>query len=158
MKPQAFTMYGEGLFSSIISPLYMRQSVKLCRDYHLTCQQVKVRALWDTGATASCISQGLARHLGLKAIDICPVRGVTGVIDSPVYLIDVLLPSSVEIPGVRVTEFLDNGAFEVIIGMDIMTLGDFAVSNKGGKTMVSFRIPPSDSPIDFVEQLEEPPK
>jgi len=71
---------------------------------------------------------------------------------------DILLPSGVVMPNVRVTEFIDNGIFEIIIGMDIMTMGDFAVSNAGGKTTVSFRVPPSDTPIDFVKLLEESEK
>ena len=157
MKPQAFTLHENGLLSSIITNVSMRQSLKLCQDYHLVCQQADVRALWDTGATGSCISQGLARHLGLSAIDMCPVRGVTGVVNSLVYRIDILLPSmpsSVAMSNVRVTEFMDNGSFEIIIGMDIITQGDFAISNKDGKTTVSFRVPPSDDPIDFLKQIQ----
>jgi hypothetical protein len=38
--------------------------------------------------------------------------------------------------------------FNVIIGMDIITLGDFAISNKDEKTVLSFRIPSVDT-IDF---------
>jgi len=155
MIPQAFTFKGDQLFSSIIIPIAMQQSHELCRDYKLVCQQCSVSALWDTGATGSCISKGLARHLGLKPIDMCIVRGVGGTSSSNVYLIDVLLPSNVIINNVRVSEFLDNGAFGIIIGMDIITLGDFAISNKNGKTTVSFRIPPSDNPIDFVEQISK---
>jgi len=132
----------------------MRQSYEMCLDYRLVCKQADVRALWDTGATGSCISRGLAQHLGLKAVDMCQVSGVGGVTASYVYLIDVLLPSGVEIPNVRVTEFMDNGNFEIIIGMDIITLGDLAISNAGGKTTVSFRIPPSDSPIDFLKETQ----
>ncbi|MCL2193973.1 MAG: retroviral-like aspartic protease family protein [Treponema sp.] len=154
MKPQAFTIRGKGLLRSVITPVSMRQSYSLCQNYRLVCQQADVRALWDTGATGSCISKGLAGRLGLKAVDICQVSGVGGVTSSQVFIIDILLPSNVEIPNVRVTEFMDNGIFEIIIGMDIMTLGDFAVSNKDGNTTVSFRIPPSDDPIDFVKQIE----
>lgn len=154
MKPLAFTMGANGLLRSVITPVSMRQSYNLCRDYRLVCQQADVRALWDTGATGSCVSKGLARRLGLKAIDMCQVSGVGGVTSSQVFLIDILLPSNAEIPNVRVTEFMDNGIFEIIIGMDVMTLGDFAISNSDGKTTVSFRIPPSGSPIDFVRQIE----
>jgi hypothetical protein len=48
---------------------------------------------------------------------------------------------------------MDNGEFELIIGMDIITLGDFAISNKDNKTTVSFRIPPRDEPIDFLKEV-----
>ncbi|MDR0320810.1 MAG: retroviral-like aspartic protease family protein [Treponema sp.] len=155
MKPQAFTFKEENLLDSIITPISTRQSVVLCRGFKLVCQQANVRALWDTGATGSSISRGLARHLGLEIIDMCQVRGVSGVQPSPVYLVDILLPSNVEISNVRVTEFLDNGNFDILIGMEIITLGDFAISNKDKKTIVSFRTPPSDNPIDFLQEINE---
>jgi hypothetical protein len=53
------------------------------------------------------------------------------------------------IRNVRVTEFIDENDFDVIIGMDIITCGDFAISNYGRKTVVSFRIPSQNPPIDF---------
>jgi hypothetical protein len=155
MNPQAFTLRNEKLLSSIITPISTRQAAELCREYKLVCQQADIRALWDTGATGSAISRGLARHLGLKSVDLSKVSGVSGVHLSPVYLVDILLPSKVQISNVRVTEFLDNGIFEMLIGMDIITYGDFAISNKDGKTVVSFRTPPSDNPIDFVQEINE---
>jgi predicted aspartyl protease len=111
--------------------------------------------LWDTGSTNTSISKGLARHLGLKSIDMCNVSGVMGIHPSVVYQIDILLPSNVGISDVRVAEFQDNGAFEILIGMDIIDLGDFAISNNGGKSIVSFRIPPSDCVIDFVREINK---
>jgi hypothetical protein len=39
--------------------------------------------------------------------------------------------------------------------MDIITIGDFAISNQGGKTTVSYRIPPDDSPIDFIAMTNQ---
>ena len=153
MKPAAFTVSDNSRLSSIITNAFMRQSVELCRDYKLKHQQAEVLALWDTGATGSSVSQGLARHLGLKPIDMCLVQGVKGVDPSPVYLIDILLPSNVAINNVRVAEFQDNGIFAMIIGMDIITLGDLAISNKDKKTIVSFRIPPSENPIDFTKDI-----
>jgi hypothetical protein len=155
MKPQAFTKNANSIVNSIITDAAMRQSANLCHNYKLACQEVRVLTLWDTGATGSSISKGLANYLGLKPIDMCLIQGVGGLQKSSVYLIDVLLPSNVAINNVRVTEFLDNGSFSMIIGMDIITLGDFAISNKDRKTMVSFRIPPSDNPIDFVQMINK---
>ena len=151
MKPQAFTFTGKGLLTSIITPIRVRQSYELCQFYNLVCQQNDARALWDTGATGSCISQGLAQFLNLSPVDMCRVHGVSGVHTSRVFVVDILLPSNFVVKNLRVSEFLDNGNFELLIGMDVITLGDLAISNKDGNTMVSFRTPPSDNPIDFVE-------
>jgi hypothetical protein len=41
--------------------------------------------------------------------------------------------------------------FDIIIGMNIIRLGDFALFNGLGNTVMSFRLPSSDTPIDFVK-------
>jgi hypothetical protein len=46
-------------------------------------------------------------------------------------------------------EIIPSGAFDMIIGMNIISRGDFALSNSEGKTIMSFRIPSSNVPIDF---------
>lgn len=75
-----------------------------------------IRAVWDTGASITCVSERLAGELNLKEF---------------VYIDD---------------------DCDLFIGMDIISLGDFALSHKEGKTLFSFRIP-SLAPIDFEEQL-----
>ena len=60
------------------------------------------------------------------------------------------LPNKVHIPEIRVTE----GAIadvDVLIGMDIICMGDFAVTNKDGRTNFTFRIPSLEC-LDFVKQ------
>ena len=58
---------------------------------------------------------------------------------------------------------LRQGNFDVLIGMDIIGSGDFAITNHKGKTVFSFRIP-SIGRIDFVNPnnttifLEEKPE
>jgi hypothetical protein len=150
MTPAAFT-YKPGVhLNHIITPVSIRQSSDLARIFGINLVPVDTQALWDTGASSSCISKSLANRLGLKSIEMCYVSGVGGIHLSNVYTVDILLPNKVSVNGVRVTEFFDNGSFNVIVGMDIITIGDFAISNQGGKTTVSYRVPPDDSPIDFV--------
>lgn len=66
------------------------------------------------------------------------------------YLVNVLLANKVEVYQLRVTEGVISGPAEVLIGMDIIGSGDFAVTNKDGKTVFTFRIP-SVERIDFVK-------
>ena len=40
---------------------------------------------------------------------------------------------------------------DVLIGMDIISRGDFAITHPGGRTKFSFRVP-SQADIDFVEE------
>jgi len=58
-----------------------------------------------------------------------------------------LLPNNVGVSQLRVTQGIINGA-DVLIGMDVITKGDFALSNFQGKTTFCFRIP-SVERIDF---------
>ena len=64
------------------------------------------------------------------------------------------LPNKVQIPGVLVSECSDANDFGVIIGMDIITQGDFSITNVDGKTIASFRLPSIET-IDYVKVLQK---
>jgi hypothetical protein len=57
----------------------------------------------------------------------------------------------VGVAGVLVSEFPQAipGGFEAIIGMDVICLGDFSITNARGQTWMSFRMPPCEH-IDYV--------
>jgi hypothetical protein len=44
----------------------------------------------------------------------------------------------------------------MIIGMDIITLGDFALSNGNEQSLFSFAVPPFQEKIDFSKKQYEP--
>jgi len=111
----------------------------------------KFLAIWDTGATNSVITQKVVQECGLNPISIVNVHTASGEALSNVYLVSIWLPNKVVIPQIRVTEGTIGGDTEVLIGMDIINRGDFAVTNKDGKTNFTFRIPSVEC-IDFVKQ------
>ena len=107
-----------------------------------------MRAVWDTGATSSVISQNTVKACGLKPIGITSVGHLKGVSQANVYYINMYLPNDVAASNLRVIQGeLDD--LDVLIGMDIIAMGDFAVTNPEGKTKFSFRLP-SISDIDFI--------
>lgn len=108
------------------------------------------KALWDTGATGTVITKKIVADLGLKQIGITKVFHGDGSTDQPVYYINITLPHRVGFSYVRATEGKLTG-FDVLVGMDIITKGDFAITNSDGKTTFSFRIP-SEICIDFVKE------
>jgi hypothetical protein len=115
-------------------------------------------ATWDTGATNTVITSKVVTELGLKPSGKVKVRGVgpAGTLlehDSDTYLVNILLPNNVAVMGVRVSENAVEGC-DVLIGMDVITEGDLAITNHNGKTTFSFRMPPCDE-IDFVAEIEE---
>jgi predicted aspartyl protease len=109
--------------------------------------------IWDTGATGSVITKRVANALGLQAINVIDVNTASGVYQANVYLVNLVLPDNVIITGINVTEGNLPDGDDVLIGMNIISMGDFAVTNLGGKTMMSFRIP-SVNEIDFVPDIQ----
>lgn len=113
------------------------------------------RALWDTGATASVITQKIVDELGLKPIGMTKVHTAShSDIIAEVYLVSIFLPNTVAIPNIKVTKGNITG-HDMLIGMDIISQGDFAITYNEGKTTFSFRVP-SSTEIDFVQQKQEP--
>jgi len=110
----------------------------------------KFVAIWDTGATGTVINQKVINECGLKPIGIAEVSTANKKRLSSVYLISIFLPNRVSFPQLRVTEGTISEA-DVLIGMDIMTRGDFAVTNSDGRTTFSYRRPSAER-IDFVEE------
>ncbi len=106
--------------------------------------------LWDTGATGSAISKNIVEKLGLKPTGVAKVFHADGESMVNTYLINIYLPNKVAIPAVRVTEGTLTG-FDLLIGMDIITMGDFSITNVSGKTTFSFRMP-SIREIDYVSE------
>ncbi len=116
-------------------------------------KSTSVKAIWDTGATASVITSKVAKNLGLVPVGMTEVHTAGGVRTCNVYIVDLMLPNEVFIPNVQVTE-ADMTTNDVLIGMDIITLGDFAITNLAGKTRFTFSIP-STRVIDFVQEGKE---
>ncbi len=110
-------------------------------------------AIWDTGATNSVITQNVADACGLVAIGMDKVYNVSGYAIQETYLVAIELPNGGRYAPVRVTKGDLLGEADVLIGMDIINTGDFAVTNLGGITKFSFRFPSLEH-IDFVEREE----
>jgi len=122
----------------------------------------KYSAIWDTGATHSAITKRVAADIGLKPTGIAEVRHAKGKSSTNTYLVNISLPNKVMMGQVRVTEvelipdstLADEEQLQVLIGMDIIGMGDFAVTNVNGKTVLSFRTP-SAREIDFIPESNE---
>lgn len=111
-----------------------------------------VSALWDTGATNTCISEELALKLPLISTGKTEIHGSTGSSIQNTYLVDIILPNNVKINDLMVIDSdIGKQNLDMLIGMDIISRGDFAVSNYNNKTAFTFRIP-SEEKIDFVRE------
>jgi predicted aspartyl protease len=111
------------------------------------------KAIWDTGATHTVIDPGLVQKLGLKPISQRKVFAVGNVSIVSVYMVNIRLPNNYEIPWVEVAEGDLHGSGDLLVGMDIIGQGDFAVSQHQGRTLFSFQMP-STGAIDFTNQIQ----
>jgi hypothetical protein len=116
-----------------------------CREY---------AAIWDTGATHSAITEKVIQECGLNPIGVVEVHYGSGPQRSNQYVVDIWLPNKAVISSVTVTK-ANIASADVIIGMDIIGSGDFAVSNFNNKTKFTFRVPSVES-IDFVGKPFKP--
>lgn len=120
-------------------------------DPHPPMAQFK--AIWDTGATGSVITQRVVQACGLQPIGFTRVSTAGGMRDSARYVANIMLPNRVGFPMLTVTEADLAGGVDVLIGMDIITQGDFAITHRNGTTVFSFRYP-SSAEYDFVKEFE----
>lgn len=105
-------------------------------------------AIWDTGATITVISRKVIEECQLEPIGMTEVHHCGGTSLREIYLINIVLRNNVIIPQISVIEGTLGSNIDVLIGMDIICLGDFAISNKNNETTFSFRIPSVEC-IDF---------
>lgn len=149
-KPQSFTATANGLANVLISKAHIGEPIDSQQSKQAK-SPTAYTAIWDTGATNTVITKKVVQECGLKQVSITKVHTAGGERNCPVYFVSVYLPNKVVIRQVKVTEGIISGPAEILIGMDIIAGGDFAITNKDGKTVFSFRMP-SMEVIDFVEQ------
>lgn len=154
MQPKSFTSHHKGLATCLNTPC----GISAASDPSLLPDKKapevhEYSALWDTGAMGSVISRKIVKDLGLKPTGNARVFHANGQSIVNTYAVSISLPAGVTFPVIRVTEGM-LGDTDVLIGMDIISRGDFAVTCKNGRTKFSFQIP-STHDIDFVKESEQ---
>ena len=157
MQPRPFTRGYPGLSrvlqsDVLISAAFTPSSEKVNpKDYNAN----EYGAIWDTGATGTVITQKVVDECALSPIGVVEVHSAFGKFRTNSYLANVWLPNRIIVSNVEVILGDLVGNVEVLIGMNIISKGDFAVTNKGGKTVFSFRFPSVEC-IDFVKNPFKP--
>ena len=116
-----------------------------------TNNKKKFVAIWDTGATGTCITPQLAKKLNLIPTGMTKSTGVHGTQSCHTYIVNITLPNKITVEKIKVVEVQLTPGSDVLIGMNIIALGDFALTHKDGKTILTFRVP-SISSIDFAKE------
>jgi uncharacterized protein YchJ len=154
---KAFSLYANrGLLKEVRSDIIISEPLDDTNpQVNIPPNSYKTTAIWDTGATCCAIHPSVARHLNLRPISLEHVKHAGGTSLRNVYLISIFLPNNIALSPVRVVDCTEEDLnFGILIGMDIITQGDFSITNVKGNTTVSFRMP-SIKKIDYVEEWKE---
>jgi predicted aspartyl protease len=114
-------------------------------------------ALWDTGATNTVICKSVTQTMNLRSMGVRNMHTANGPTVANVYLVDFVLPNKVLLESMQVTESdftMNIPLFHILIGMDIINLGDFSITNYKGNTVMNFRLP-SIEERDFVSHASK---
>ncbi len=140
----AFTTYNTNIVNKLINDVIIQYNGN----------SLQVKALWDTGATCSCISNDVVKQLALIPTGKVNISTPSGVSERNTYLVDLNLPNNVTINDLVVADSeIGSQSIGMLIGMDIINQGDFSVSNYAEKTTFTFRIP-SEKKTDYVIEIK----
>ena len=118
-------------------------------------ESIKARALWDTGASGTVIVPSIAKKMGLIPTDRVKVAGVNNVSMADVVQVSIGLPNKVMVKDASAMICELTGEFELLIGMDIISLGDMIICNGDNKTSFSFVMPSFPDKPDWIEKSNQ---
>ena len=118
-------------------------------------KNINAKALWDTGAMMTAITPEAVNFLNLVSYDRKKVKGIKDEITlTGIARVCIKLPYIQEIKcDVLICSLVKD--IDLLIGMDIIQLGDFSISNGGKKTLFTFVIPPFKNKTDLFEKAVE---
>ena len=151
MNVYAFT----STYDKISNVLQNEVVISQPNGFNIAEPEKKWMSLWDTGSTCTAITKKVVDELGLQPFKVVPAYTAEGTYyNANAYYIDLILFNNVKFPKLEVIEMLvkkDSPPLcDILIGMNIIGTGDFAISNYNGMTSFSFRYP-SWGNIDFRE-------
>lgn len=140
---RSFTITTEGgLLKYLATPCHISQAFDPANGL-ADCARIPFDAQWDTGASKSVITQRVVDACGLKPIRRGYTHGVNGLGKSEAYVVNIYLPSLITIHELTVVRTNPGNVWwDVLIGMDVISAGEFSVKKVNSNTEWSFSIMP----------------
>ena len=125
--------------------------VSVINDFVEPAKKRKCTAIIDTGATISVIPPSVAEELGLENMGEITTAGIHNKPEkSKKYMVTFGLPNGIKIDAEVVGA--EVAGVEVLIGMNVISKGDFAMTHtKDGELIAAFAHPPLGKEVDFGE-------
>lgn len=98
------------------------------------------------------ITSKIAKELGLIPTGMQKSFHAQGYSLVNTYMINLTLLNGIQVVDLKVGEGILPAGIDMLIGMDIISLGDFALTHRNNGTIFSFQIP-STHEYDFVKQI-----
>ncbi len=152
MEPKAFTLSNSNLIPWLTTPCEIREAFDPNDPESKPTVKRSYVGLWDTGASASMITSRVAAELGLVPFGMEKSYHAQGVALTNTYMVNIILLNGIQVYNVKVSEGKLPQGIDMLIGMDIINLGDFVITHRNGGTIFSFQIP-STHQYDFVASL-----
>ncbi len=152
IEPKAFTLANPQPLLWLTTPCEIGEAYDPNDPNSSPCPKKKYVGLWDTGASSSMITNRVASELGLLPTGFIQSYHAQGKSLVNTYIVNVLLLNGIHVYNLKVTEGKLLDGVDMLIGMDIINLGDFAITHKNGGTVFSFQIP-STRHYDFVKKI-----
>lgn len=151
-KYLAFTLKENMVVDRLETPVLLDSRIRDCNI--AVDPNKKWRGVWDTGAKTSSVHKRIVNELGLYAVNDWTMQTANGIAIVTTYFVDITLPNNVMVSNILVSASDLGDETDVLIGMDIISQGDFSISNVNGSTTFSFRIP-SVKEIDYVKEAND---
>jgi hypothetical protein len=102
----------------------------------------------------SVISPEIVSKLKIDIVDTIQIAGINSKSMAEVAIVSIRFPNGAVIEDVRAAICNMSSGNEMIIGMDVITQMDIAITNGGEQTQLSFVIPPFENRIDFSKKQD----
>ena len=112
---------------------------------------IPIKALWDTGSSESVISSNLVNTLSLQSIGSALLNGTSLSCKTNIYEVILLLAEKQRISlQVTASPQIGESGIDLLIGLDVISMCDFAISADNENLCMSVRFP-SLGLIDFTK-------
>ena len=129
----------KGKAKVILSDAYVFEAVEL-DDVEPSKYYYSDHVAWDTGSEVTLISPRVVDSLKLKPITRTAVMGIGGVEEVTVYKVHLGLPNDFLYEDMTVY-CGDIDDYDILIGMDLISLSDFFLTNVDGNNRFYYQMP-----------------